>query len=159
MRSFFTSNGTHFTRRFLMVQPTVQAIVLAAGKSSRFKTKSTKLAFPICGQELIIYPLKVLQSLDLPITLVVGYQREILEQIIKKYAIDLTYIEQEQQTGTGSAVAVTGKTWNADHILIINGDVPLVTPDLIKTLIEKHTTSHATITFITAYNADPALKG
>lgn len=142
-----------------MVQPTVQAIVLAAGKSSRFKTKSTKLAFQICGQELIIYPLKALQSLDLPITLVVGYQREILEQIIKKYAIDLTYIEQELQTGTGSAVAVTKKTWNADHILIMNGDVPLVTPDLIKTLIEKHTISHATITFITAYNADPALKG
>lgn len=121
-----------------MDQPTIQAIVLAAGRSSRFNTTTTKLAFTLCGQEMIVYPLKILRDLRLPITLVVGYQKEIIKGIVEKYAIQLTCVEQEKQSGTGSAVAVTKTTWFAENILIMNGDAPLITSELMTALIEKH---------------------
>jgi len=55
-----------------------QAIILAAGKSSRFKTKKSKLLFNICGRTMILYPLKELEALDIPMTVVLGHQAEIV---------------------------------------------------------------------------------
>ena len=54
----------------------VQAIILAAGKSSRFKTKKSKLLFNICGRTMILYPLKELAKLNIPMTVVLGHQAE-----------------------------------------------------------------------------------
>jgi len=45
-----------------------QAIVLAAGGSTRFKTDITKLSFPICGQAMVLYPIKAIAELQIPIT-------------------------------------------------------------------------------------------
>lgn len=53
----------------------IQAIVLAAGKSTRFNTGKTKLLEKICGQEMILYITKLLQQCNIPTTLVVGHQK------------------------------------------------------------------------------------
>ena len=44
------------------------------------------------------------------------------------------------------------KIHGIDHILIMNGDMPLVTEDIIEQLIQKHYESNASITFVTAHN-------
>ncbi len=48
----------------------VQAVILAAGKSSRFKTGKTKLVEKLCGQEMVVYPTKLFTSLNVPVTMV-----------------------------------------------------------------------------------------
>ena len=53
----------------------MQAIILAAGKSTRFNTTTTKMITPICGKPMIFYTLDLCKQLDLPITLVVGHQK------------------------------------------------------------------------------------
>ena len=140
-------------------QQHIQAIILAAGRSSRFKTGTTKLSFTLCGQEMIVYPVKTLAELTIPTTLVIGYQKEAVQSIIAHHKLMVTYAEQKQQLGTGSAVAITKSLWHADNILIMNGDMPLVTKEIITSLIEKHTQSQATVSFVTAYNADPSVVG
>ncbi len=40
----------------------LQAIVLAAGKSTRFKTGRTKLLEKICGQEMVLYTNKIINK-------------------------------------------------------------------------------------------------
>ena len=46
-----------------------RAIILAAGRSTRFKTDKSKLIYSICGQPMILYPIRMLQELKIPICL------------------------------------------------------------------------------------------
>lgn len=151
-----------------MVASSLQAIVLAAGKSSRFKTHQSKLLFPLCGQEMILYPIKNLKKLSIPTTLIVGHQQDairscITNNIIPDDSFSLSFVEQTEQRGTGHALLCTRSLWNADTILIMNGDMPLVSAALIEKLIEHHNAAHlkmnAAITFVTAHNTDPSQTG
>jgi bifunctional UDP-N-acetylglucosamine pyrophosphorylase / glucosamine-1-phosphate N-acetyltransferase len=137
----------------------LHAIILAAGRSTRFNTDQTKLSFKLCGQEMILYPVKLLSELKIPVTLVVGYQKELVQDIIAQEKIDVTYIEQKEQRGTGHAVLCSKPLWSAEHILIMNGDMPLVSQSVIKDLITHHIQTEAAITFATAHNSDPELVG
>lgn len=138
----------------------VQAIILAAGKSTRFNTGRTKLLEKICGQEMILYTTRLLEQLSIPITVVVGYQKDAILQVINNHHHNaINFMVQEEQFGTGHALMCTDSIWNREHILIMNGDVPLVTTEIIEALYEKHTQSHAEISFVIAHNADPASGG
>ena len=143
-----------------MALKSVQAVILAAGKSSRFKTGKTKLVEKICGQEMILYPTSLLVGLKLPVTLVVGFQKEIIEKTVnKQFSNDVTFIHQTEQLGTGHAIACSQSTWTRDHILIMNGDMPLVTEHIIEKLYEKHVSKDAAISFVTAHNCDQSAAG
>lgn len=137
-----------------------QAIVLAAGRSTRFNTNRSKLLEKICGQEMILFPIKLLESLQIPISMVVGFQKEELQKTIKeKTNWKIDFIHQEVQKGTGHAVECTKNTWTEKNILILNGDCPLITSDIIENLYKKHADNDADITFVTAHNFDPAKNG
>ena len=133
----------------------VQAIVLAAGKSSRFQTGKSKLVEMICGQEMILYSTNLLSALHIPTTVVLGYQKELIENIItKKHGNAVDFIHQQEQHGTGHAVACTQKKWHKEHILVMNGDMPLVKEETILQLYKQHIEKDAAISFVTACCAD-----
>ena len=140
---------------------TIQAVILAAGTSSRFKTGRTKLVEKICGRPMILYPTGIMQQLGLKTIMVVGFQKEsIQEVVVKDFSDSVTFVHQEEQKGTGHAIACTKDTWTADHILVLNGDMPLITQDIIEKIIKKHIESDATVSFATAHHCDPeALYG
>lgn len=139
-----------------MIKANTRAIVLAAGKSTRFKTKKSKLLFNICGRTMILYPVKILEELAIPMTVVLGYQAEHLRhEIAEAQVADVSYVIQEEQLGTGHAVACTQKTWDRDYILIMNGDLPLLNKELIENLIQEHQAKDATISFLTSLVIDP----
>lgn len=136
----------------------VQAIVLAAGKSTRFNTQKSKLLEKICGQEMIVYVTKTLQAINLPITMVVGHQKEaIISAVNAAHTTDsgtespITYVTQEQQYGTGHALTATESVWREKYILVMNGDIPLIATSTIEKLYKTHTDSQATITFVTTH--------
>lgn len=134
----------------------IQAIVLAAGSSSRFQTGRTKMAEKICGREMILYPTQALVDLQIPILVVVGYQKDVVEGILKRdFEHNVNFIEQKEQLGTGHAIQCTKEAWKADHILIMNGDMPLVTTEIIQKLYTKHIQSDAAMSFVTAHHCDP----
>ena len=116
-----------------MAGRSTRAIVLAAGKSSRFKTKKSKLLFNICGQSMILYPLRALEALSIPITLVLGHQAEAVKHEVVMAGIkDAQFVLQQEQRGTGHAVSCTQETWDTDDILIIYGDMPLMTSEIMQ---------------------------
>ncbi len=134
----------------------IQAIVLAAGKAKRFRSGKTKLTEKLCGQEIIIYPISVLNALKIPITLVVGFQSDKIKTAIEThYPNQVTYVEQHKPTGTAHATKLTQSLWNSSHLLIVKGDAPLITPEIIENLYKKHIETNAAITFISAHNNDP----
>lgn len=137
----------------------LQAVLLAAGKSTRFKTEQSKLVFPICGQEMILYPISLFQKMGIPTTIIVGYQKELIQECVSSKYPEVTYAEQTVQRGTGDAVLCSKPYWNAEHILIMNGDCPLVAEHVIEDLISKHLLNNAAISFVTSHNSDPTLQG
>lgn len=134
----------------------LQSIILAAGSSSRFRTGRTKLLEKICGREMILYPTEVLVKLNIPTYMVVGFQRDAVEEVVKEHFLKkITFIHQEEQNGTGHAISCTKDAWTADNILIMNGDMPLITTDIIDKLYKKHLEKDSTVTFATAHHCDP----
>ncbi|MFZ5954277.1 MAG: bifunctional UDP-N-acetylglucosamine diphosphorylase/glucosamine-1-phosphate N-acetyltransferase GlmU [Candidatus Dependentiae bacterium] len=143
-----------------MLSTKVQGVVLAAGQGTRFKTGRSKLVEKICGQEMILFATRLLEQLHIPTLVVVGYQKELIKEVLDNYhGSSIEYCVQEQQKGTGHAVLCTQQHWDRDHLLIMNGDVPLVTPDIIEHLYNEHTRTNAEISFVTAHNPDPSCGG
>ena len=134
----------------------LQAIVLAGGKSTRFNTGKTKLVEKICGKEMILYPVHLLKKMNIPTTLAVGFQQEKILQILKENKVTgVDFVQQINQQGTGHALSSTKDSWNQDHILVMNGDIPLITEEAIEKLYKKHVKADADISFITSHTADP----
>jgi bifunctional UDP-N-acetylglucosamine pyrophosphorylase / glucosamine-1-phosphate N-acetyltransferase len=139
-----------------MWNTTVQAVVLAAGKAKRFRTGRTKLLEKICGREMILYPTKLLEGLDIKTTLVIGHQKDEIENIIKHHHGDqMQYAHQKKQLGTGHAISCAQDHWNKNDILILNGDMPLITPQIIESLYIEHHTKKAVISFVVSHLEHP----
>jgi len=139
----------------------VRAVVLAAGKSTRFKTKKSKLLHPICGRPMILHILKTLDELNIPTTLVLGYQSADIQEAVNHSGIKpVTYAFQEKQIGTGNAVACAKHTWaDAENIIMIYGDMPLVSKDIIEKIIKEHQAKKALHTFTTCTLQNPPPYG
>jgi bifunctional UDP-N-acetylglucosamine pyrophosphorylase/glucosamine-1-phosphate N-acetyltransferase len=138
----------------------IEALVLAAGRSSRFNTEQSKLITKICGQEMILYVTKLLSKLNIPTSLVLGYQKEsIIEIIQKNHNNDIKFIDQINQLGTGHAVKTALPYLTKEHVLVLNGDIPLIEQDLIDKLVKQHLENNASLSFVGAYNFDPNIKG
>lgn len=135
-----------------MLSNKVQAVVLAAGKSTRFKTGRTKLLEKLCGQEMILFTTRLLEQLGIPATLVVGYQKDAVMEVVKKKHHDsVTFVVQEEQRGTGHAVGCTRAVWDRENILVINGDMPLISGDIIQKLYDQHISSNAEISLVVSH--------
>lgn len=144
-----------------MASQSIQAVVLAAGKSSRFNTGSSKLLEKICGREIILYATKLLEELSLPATVVLGHNAPEIRRVIEDFhaAQQPLFVYQNHQQGTGHALLASQEAWQYDHIIVLNSDMPLVTHDVIKQLIQKHLQSESSASFVIAHNDDPSLKG
>ncbi len=130
---------------------TVQAIILAAGKSTRLNIEKTKLAEPICGKPMILFSTQLLQSLNIDTTVVVGHEKEVLQNIINCHHHNtITFAHQSEQLGTGHALACSQSLWTKENILIINGDMPLINSSVIIELYETHQTHNAAVSFVSS---------
>jgi len=135
----------------------VQAIVLAAGRAKRFNTATSKLLATICGQEMVLYVTKALEELNIAKTVVVGYQGDLVRKVVETaHGPSVRFVVQEQQGGTGHAVLCTKDCWEYDNILVMNGDMPLVTPDIIGALCQAHQKTNAVASLVVAHDVDPS---
>jgi bifunctional UDP-N-acetylglucosamine pyrophosphorylase/glucosamine-1-phosphate N-acetyltransferase len=137
-----------------------QAVILAAGQSKRFNTGRTKLLEPICGQAMILYPAQLLHSLHIPTCFVVGHQAGTITAALEHtYPATFSFARQEIQRGTADALAVSSPYWNQENILVLNGDMPLITTALLEKLFTTFQTTNAAVSFVTAHLTNPAANG
>lgn len=135
----------------------LQAIIMAAGRSSRFKTNRSKLTEKICGQAMILFVTKTLEALKFSTSVIVGYQKEAVQAIIsKQHGNQINFVEQTEQKGTAHALLCSKELWYADHILIMNADMPLVSSELLFKLWQRHLNQQAVGSFVTFTSLDPA---
>lgn len=112
------------------------AIVMAAGKGTRMKSKKSKLVHKIYGKEIIRRAVENVKRAGIEeVITVVGYQKEQIEEVLKdtvKYAV------QDEQLGTGHAVIQAAKLLEGrkGKVLVLNGDHPIMRPETLKNLVE-----------------------
>ena len=138
----------------------VAALVLAAGKGTRMKSELAKVLHQIDGKPMIHYVVDLAREVGSErIILVIGYQKEKVMETCQN--MNVQYAIQEEQLGTGHAVRITEKQFRDYHgnILVLSGDVPLLTTQTIKKLIEKHYKSQAIATLLTAEIDNPSGYG
>ena len=128
----------------------IKIIILAAGKGTRMKSDLPKVLETAKGKSIIKYLLESIEKSGIgnrPI-IVVGYGKEKVMEALGK---DYDYVIQEEQKGTGHAVIITQKILenNADHIMVLYGDHPLISPETIKKLKDVHLSSSKKITMAT----------
>lgn len=132
----------------------IQAVILAAGKSTRFKFPTAKLLTNFAGMPMILHTTKTAATLNLALTVVVGHEAKTVIETVRTVHHDAQFVYQYEQRGTGHALLQTMPYWQAEHILIINGDCPLLQAATLKKLIDTHLAEGAAVSFATAYNPD-----
>jgi UDP-N-acetylglucosamine pyrophosphorylase len=130
--------------------------IMAAGKGTRMKSDLPKVLHKLNGKSMIHYVIDLAEKINSEkIVLIVGHKNELVEDECKNRKVD--FVLQSPQLGTGHAIQMTEaafKDYNGD-ILILSGDVPLLTEKSIKTLIEEHQKNKAAATLLTAELTDP----
>jgi bifunctional UDP-N-acetylglucosamine pyrophosphorylase/glucosamine-1-phosphate N-acetyltransferase len=118
-----------------------QIIIMAAGKGTRMQSDLPKVLVPLKGRPMLDYLLesisKTTQELK-PIIIVSPDNKEMIAAALKNY--DVQYVIQEQQLGTGHAVACTKNYIDnrATDVFVLNGDHPFYKVDTIKNFPLKH---------------------
>ena len=135
--------------------------VLAAGKGTRMKSDLPKVLQPLAGATLVERVLASCKGLaPQRQILIVGHQADRVEQSLA-HQPGLEFVLQQPQNGTGHAVQQLLEPL-ADFegdLLVLNGDVPLLRAETIANLLERHRSSAAAVTLLTARLADPTGYG
>jgi bifunctional UDP-N-acetylglucosamine pyrophosphorylase/glucosamine-1-phosphate N-acetyltransferase len=137
------------------------AVILAAGKSTRMKSRKPKVLHEVCGKPLLHYVLEAAfgAGCDRAIV-VVGFGKEQVQAaFVHERRID--WVEQTEQLGTGHAVRVCEAELrkHKGDIFILAGDGPLVRADNLRTLRHAHHEEKAAASLATAVVDDPTGYG
>lgn len=128
-------------------------IILAAGQGTRMKSSLPKILHPLAGRALLEHVYIAASRFDTrDIHVVYGFGGEqILQQLSH---LQVSWVEQAEQLGTGHAVAqAINNIPGADNVLILYGDVPLITYETLDKLVA--TSADSGFSLLTSYIDDP----
>lgn len=134
------------------------AIILAAGQGTRMKSKLAKVLHPVAGKPMIEYAVDAATFAGVEKTVVViGHQGD---QVRALLGDRVAFAEQPAQRGTGDAVkwALPLLELNTEYVLVFYADMPLVEPETIHTLVQKHLATKATLTMLTLVVTDDTMS-
>ncbi|GAB4178179.1 MAG: sugar phosphate nucleotidyltransferase [Calditrichia bacterium] len=135
-------------------------VILAAGKGKRMKSDLPKVLHPLNGRPMIHYVVDVAEQINSDkIIIIVGHKKEMVMEELKSRNVEFAI--QEEQLGTGHAVMQTEpllENFDGD-VLVLSGDVPLLTANTISQLLTEHKTKNPYATLLTAEMDDPTGYG
>jgi bifunctional UDP-N-acetylglucosamine pyrophosphorylase/glucosamine-1-phosphate N-acetyltransferase len=135
-------------------------IVLAAGEGKRMKSALPKVLHAILGRSLVGHVLAAARPLEAQRTLVVvGHGADRVRAHLSEISPEATPVLQAEQRGTGHAVRVALPADAAGTVVVLNGDLPLVRPETLGALLERHERDGNAATLLTAEVADPSGLG
>src|SRR5947209_8782649 len=105
--------------------PPPVVVILAAGQGTRMRSSTTKLLHPLCGQPMIAWPVTTARQAGAGKIVVVDGPDRKLEAVLPD---DVSVAIQEQPDGTAGAVKAASEHLERDDtVIVIAGDVPLIT--------------------------------
>ncbi|MGL4383500.1 MAG: bifunctional UDP-N-acetylglucosamine diphosphorylase/glucosamine-1-phosphate N-acetyltransferase GlmU [Bacilli bacterium] len=137
----------------------INAIVLAAGKGTRMKSKYPKVIHNLLNKPMIIHVIDNLQKAGVTnIVNVIGYNANLVKEVLGD---EYSYAYQEEQLGTGHAIKICRSLLEDKdgHTIVICGDTPLITSETIKNIIDVHITNNNSATILTGVLDDALAYG
>lgn len=135
------------------------AVILAAGKGTRMKSKAPKVLHEICGSSMLSYVLESVAAAGVEQQIVVvGFGAELVSQEVAGKG---QVVLQAEQLGTAHALLQARPLLKefSGQLLVLCGDTPLIEPDTLKRLVESHRAAGSVATVLTAMVEDPTGYG
>jgi bifunctional UDP-N-acetylglucosamine pyrophosphorylase / glucosamine-1-phosphate N-acetyltransferase len=138
-----------------MTAPTV--LILAAGQGTRMRSATPKVLHELCGIPMVLWPVRAALAAGAKRVVVVDSPARALAGVLPE-GVELAV--QEQPDGTGGAVrAAAGQIDPDAPVVVLSGDVPLVSAEAIGELVRAHASGAAAATMASAVLEDPSGYG
>src|SRR5439155_8301255 len=112
----------------------LSAIILAAGKSTRMKSKKPKVLHEVCGRPMLDYVLRACYDAGVErVMVVIGHGKD---EVIQRFGDDsrIHWVEQTEQLGTGHAAKVCEPEIRKVHgdVFVVAGDGPMIRAEILR---------------------------
>jgi bifunctional UDP-N-acetylglucosamine pyrophosphorylase/glucosamine-1-phosphate N-acetyltransferase len=140
--------------------PRVAVAILAAGQGTRLKSRLPKVLHEVGGKPLLEHVIqaavRIVPAKD--VHAIIGHEADRVRQAMQHTGVD--FVLQAEQRGTGHALIMAREALAGyDHVIVLSGDAPLITPETIGRLRNFHLEEQAAMTLLSADLANPAGYG
>jgi bifunctional UDP-N-acetylglucosamine pyrophosphorylase/glucosamine-1-phosphate N-acetyltransferase len=154
-----STNGTAW-QNSTESSPRVAVAILAAGKGTRLKSELPKVLHEVGGKALLAHVLaaatRVVPASD--VFAIIGHEADRVRDAVAHLGIH--FVLQVEQRGTGHALMVAREALSAyDHVIVLSGDAPQITPQTIAKLLNFHLDEKAAMTLLSAELDSPTGYG
>ncbi len=136
--------------------PRVAIAIMAAGKGTRLKSRHPKVLHEVGGKPILSHVIAAARNV-IPaehIFAIVGHEAERVREAVADSGVQ--FVLQSQQRGTGHALMVARDALASyDHVIVLSGDAPLITPETIRKLSDFHAAQRAAMTLLSADLGNP----
>jgi bifunctional UDP-N-acetylglucosamine pyrophosphorylase/glucosamine-1-phosphate N-acetyltransferase len=140
--------------------PRVAVAIMAAGKGTRLKSQLAKVLHEVGGKPLLTRVIAAATSVVPPadIFVIIGHEAERVRSTVEHTGVN--FVLQADQRGTGHALMVAQPALSTyDHVIVLSGDAPQITPQTIASLLNFHLDQQAAMTLLSADIDDPTGYG
>lgn len=138
----------------------IKTIILAAGEGTRMKSQKSKVLHKLLNREMIRYVVDSSKLEDSQTIIIAGKNKESLEEIFKDEIIIEQKIGQAYPYGTGYAASLaSNEIEDDDTVLVLNGDIPLITKASIKEFVNNHISSNSNASVLSTRVLNPVGYG
>src|SRR5215210_1519798 len=141
-----------------MTDTPIATVVMAGGLGTRMRSAVPKHLHTLLGRTMLDWVVETGRAAGAdPLVVVTSPQTRDLLDGDERFAVAV----QEQPLGTGDAVRVARAALDGrgDDVLVLSGDTPLLTPELLRDLVTFHRDDGADVTILSATPEDPRLYG
>ena len=136
--------------------PQTTALIMAAGHGTRMRSETPKVLHPICGVPMLHWVIEAAQQAGADEVVCITRHKDVAKALPQ----GVRSVDQGDGEGTGSAVlAARDHIANAGRIIVLSGDVPLISKELIHAQIATHDEQQAAATLLTTDQIDPTSYG
>ena len=139
---------------------TLAVVILAAGKGTRMDSDLPKVLHKVGGKPMLSHVIQRAVELGAEkIISIIGYQHELVKETITSEPTQ--FVLQSEQLGTGHAVLQCASQLSEfdGDILVLSGDVPLISFQTLESLLKTHQTSNTKATLLSAIVEDASGYG
>ena len=137
------------------------AVVLAAGRGTRMRSRLPKVLHPVAGRTMVRHVCDAVRAAGCArIVVVTASEDDEVARAVRASIPEASIAVQGEPLGTGhAALAGMKAAGEASRVLILNGDLPLLTERTVRELMQRHDGSASVLTFLTAFLEDPTGYG
>ena len=139
--------------------------IMAAGKGTRLKSQLPKVLHEVGGKPLLEHVIRAAVRVvpEADVYAIIGHEAERVRAAMQHTGVN--FVLQPEQRGTGHALMVAREALAGvglakyDHVIVLSGDAPMITPQTIGRLLNFHLDERAAMTLLSAELENPTGYG